>query len=265
MTKNKRPIAVFDSGLGGLTAVRELKRILPFEDIVYFGDTARIPYGTRSEEVIKRFSVQDLKFVLSHSPKAVLVACGTISSVALDYIKGMCPVPISGVVIPTATKAVNVTKNKKILILGTGTTIRSNSYKKIIASLDKSIQTIARACPMFVPMIENGHIDDNVADAIIDDTLKDVRDYHADTVILGCTHYPLIADRLKDYLGDVFVVNSGLEGAIDLAKNIDTESSQTPGKLDLYVSDDTGDFKKMAEYFLQYECSGLNVTDIDNF
>ena len=154
--KNNAPIGVFDSGIGGLTVVKHLMEILPYEDIVYFGDTARVPYGTKSEEVVKRFAFEDSRFLLKHNVKVIVVACNTVSATAIHLLKEYLPVPVIGVMQPGAAAAVNKTKNGRIGVIGTTTTIRSQRYKQKIQQINSDIQVVSRACPLFVPLVEEG-------------------------------------------------------------------------------------------------------------
>ena len=196
---DKRAIGVFDSGLGGLTAVKEIMERLPNENLIYFGDTGRVPYGTRSEETIIRYSRQDIRFLQSFDVKMIVVACGTVSSVALPIIKGEFGVPIVGVVEATADAAVKATRNNKIGIIGTQGTISSGAYSRRIHSEKSNIRTYSRACPLFVPLVENGHFDTQVTRLVIEEYLADIKKQGIDTLILGCTHYPLLEKAIADF------------------------------------------------------------------
>ena len=255
---DNRPIGVFDTGLGGLTAVKELMSIIPNEDIVYFGDTARVPYGTRSREIIIKYAEQDLKFLLEHNVKAILVACGTISSVALDSLKKISPVFISGVVTPTVNIAVKSTKNKKIGVLGTGATISSGAYERYIKNIEPQMTVISKACPLFVPLVENGYIerDNKVSRLVVEDYLENIKNVGVDTVILGCTHYPILKNIIRDYLGkDVTLIDSGRESALILSEYIKNnnlhKNSNNQGSYEFYVSDAVENFARLAEMFLE--------------
>lgn len=268
---DNRPVGIFDSGLGGLTAVRALKKILPNENIVYFGDTARVPYGPRGVETIKRFSLSDLKFVNSLGVKAVLAACGTVSSVAMTELKNASVVYITGVVEATARKAVASTKNGKIGIIGTSATVKSGSYVKYISTHAPSIETFSKACPLFVPLVENGYSspDDPVVKNVVADYLKPIKESGADTVILGCTHYPILRDAISDYLGkDVVLVDSGMEAAGEIASYLSENgllSDRTEkGSIEYYVSDNVDGFAENAGVFLSEEISGsVKKAEID--
>lgn len=252
---DNRPIGVFDSGLGGLTAVRHLQNILPNENIVYFGDTGRVPYGTRSRDTIRRYASEDCQFLLSHDVKYIIAACGTVSSVAPDLLTGL-PVPAIGVVSPTAEAAVKATRNGKIGILGTAATIRSASFEKAILSIDPTIQVTATPCPMFVPLVESGWVqaDDPVAIPMVHRYLSAVKSAGVDTLILGCTHFPLLANIIQNELGDnVVLIDSGRETATLCAeqlKNSNALADHQTGSTQFFVSDQPEGFSQVAEIFL---------------
>ncbi len=253
---NNAPIGVFDSGLGGLTAVRELKRVLPNEDIVYFGDTGRVPYGTRSNSTIKKYAFQDAKFLLKHNVKMVIAACGTVSSVATN-LKTDLPVPYTGVVSPTCFAAAQSTKNKIVGVIGTSATINSHSYRDMIQTFDSEIKVVEQDCPLFVPLVENGFIDkdDPITRLVIERYLGKIIEAKADTIILGCTHYPIIADAIREVVGkDVTLIDSGKETAIYAAKILREKNllndSDKNGECEFYVSDTPEGFENVAGVFL---------------
>ena len=207
-----RPIGVFDSGLGGLTAVRQLRRVLPGEDIVYFGDTGRVPYGSRGRDIIVQYARQDIRFLLQQDVKFIIAACGTVSSTYPPEEAAKLPVPFTGVVGATARAAVDATRNKKVGIIGTAATVRSGSYAAVIRDMMPEVEIFARACPMFVPLVENGYFNDGnpVTKLIIAEYLQELKDAGVDTLILGCTHYPLLKKMIGDFMGgDVHLVDSG--------------------------------------------------------
>lgn len=252
---DNRPIGVFDSGLGGLTAVRHLKDLLPDENIVYFGDTGRVPYGTRSRETIRRYAAEDCGLLLKHDVKYIIAACGTVSSVAADILQDLS-VPAIGVVDPTAQAAVRATRNGKIGILGTTATIRSASFEKAIKAIDSSIEVYATPCPLFVSLVESGWIgiDDPVAVPMVKRYLKDVKAAGVDTLILGCTHFPLLAPVIQAELGEnVTLIDSGRETAAlcaDQLKNNDALAERKGGNTQFFVSDQPEGFSQVAEIFL---------------
>ena len=209
---SRNAIGVFDSGLGGLTAVKEFLRVLPNEKIIYFGDTGRVPYGTRSRDAIRRYAFQDASFLLSHNVKMVVAACGTVSSVAGGELREKLPVPYTGVVNPTAFTAVRVTKNRRVGIIGTAATVASHSYKLRLQKLDPGIEVFEQACPLFVPLVENGVIDRNdvVTQAVAARYLQPLKEQGVDTLILGCTHFPILRGAISDYMGEgVTLIDSG--------------------------------------------------------
>lgn len=253
---NNAPIGVFDSGLGGLTAVRQLLKAMPNEKIIYFGDTGRVPYGSRSDSTIRRYALQDAKFLLKHKVKMIVAACGTVSSVAVN-LKNDLPVPFTGVVAPTCFAAVKATKNKKIGVIGTSATINSHSYKNTIGRFDPDICVVERDCPLFVPLVENGFIDrdDPVLRLVAEKYLDDIIKAGVDTVILGCTHYPIIKDAISAVTGaGVTLIDSGRETALYAEKILRENNLLTHGKqqgdCEFYVSDAPEGFEKIAGVFL---------------
>lgn len=191
-----RPIGVFDSGLGGLTAVRVLRRILPEEDLVYFGDTARVPYGGRSRETLLKYARQDLRFLRSFDLKAVLIACGTVSTTSLDVLQGENDLPVVGVVEPTCRRALAVTENRRVGMIATLASVRSGAYEAVLRRLDPAVEVLCQPCPLFVPLVENGRCfpGDVVIETVAQEYLAPLLTWGADTLILGCTHYPLLEE-----------------------------------------------------------------------
>ncbi len=253
---NNAPIGVFDSGLGGLTAVRELRKILPNENIVYFGDTGRVPYGTRSRETIRKYAFQDAKFLLKHNVKMIIAACGTVSSVATN-LKHDLPVPYTGVVSPTCFAAVEATKKGKIGVIGTSATINSHSYRDTICNFNKDIEVVEQDCPLFVPLVENGFIDkdDKIVELVVERYLDKLMKAGVDTIILGCTHYPIIKDAISKVAGEnVKLIDSGKETAIYgkkiLLENNLLNVNDEFGKCEFYVSDTPQGFEDVAGVFL---------------
>ena len=252
---NNKPIGVFDSGLGGLSVVKELKTILPQESIVYFGDTGRVPYGTKSKNTIVKYAVEDERFLISKDVKMVIAACGTVSSVAAHTGKKL-PVPFVDVVVPTAKAAVQTTKNHKIGILGTSATVNSNSFEKAIKRLNKNIFTVSVACPLFVQLVESGWFqkDNEVAIAAAKRYLEPLLAAGVDTIILGCTHFPVLSDVISEIMGEgVTLVNSGrcaANAAAEMLERTDMLSSAKKGKISFYVSDKPESFSKTASILL---------------
>lgn len=262
-------IGVFDSGLGGLSAVKEFLHILPNEKIIYFGDTGRVPYGNRSNSTISKYAFQDTRFLLEHNVKLVVAACGTVSSVAGDALRAKLDIPYTGVVNPTAFAAAEKTKNKKIGVIGTAATIGSHSYKNRLQKLNPEFEVFELACPLFVPLVENGFIgqDDQITRLVVKRYLSELKEQSIDTLILGCTHYPLLSGAIQDYMGSgVALVDSGYETALYSAKILkennllnDNKATQNP---EFFVSDTPDDFQNIAGLFLGRDMEHT-VTQID--
>ena len=210
---DKRSIGVFDSGLGGLTVLKELRRIMPNENYVYFGDTGRVPYGSRSDETILKYAAQDEAFLLSHDVKIIIAACGTVSSLSLDK-ESRLPTPFFEMVTPAARAASRVTKNGKIGVIGTPATIKSAAHRRELLKINGHFEISAEACPLFVPMVESGWYgaDDEVVKGVVKRYIKPIKDSGCDTLIMGCTHYPVLRYAIDDYLGgEVALINPGEE------------------------------------------------------
>lgn len=269
---DNRPIGVFDSGLGGLTAVKELEAILPDESIVYLGDTGRVPYGTKSRETVRSYSRQDMSFLISKNVKAVLAACGTVSSTAAD-IGAQLPVPYFDVVAPTAAAAAAATKNGKIGVIGTGVTVKSDAYRKALLKINPQLTVVSRACPLFVPLVENGFIspEDEVTRLVAERYLAPIREAGVDTLILGCTHYPIISAAIAAAMGDgVALISSGREAAAALAKTLREQQmlcdNGAKRKASYYVTDTPESFAEIAEVFLGHSVEGRTErVNIENY
>ncbi len=263
--KNK-PIGVFDSGLGGLTAVKEIMNLMPNEDIIYFGDTARVPYGSRSSETIIKYAKQDINFLKSFDIKIILAACGTVSSVALPEIPNK-DVKVIGVVEPAAVAAVKATKNKKIAVLGTQGTINSRAYEKAITKIMPEALITSVACPLFVHLVENGYHDNEATYLIAKDYLSEVIKSGADTVILGCTHYPMLTQVIAEILGNkVKLINVGETAAQYLREILEQEGklcSEKNPTYEFYASDAKSGFDYLAKMFLKRDLGILKSVDID--
>jgi len=249
-----RPIGVFDSGVGGLTVVKELIRQLPSEDIVYFGDTARVPYGIKSKETIIRFSIENILFLLKQDVKLICVACNTVSSMALPVIMNHFKVPIVGVLTPGVREAVYATQNKRIGVIGTKGTVKSRAYENEIKQLDPKVKVTAVACPLFVPFVEEGWLSGDVVLEVARNYLKPLKDARVDTVILGCTHYPLLKPVIREVLGkEINLIDSAKQVAIEVRKILAAEGELNKGrrgKHKFYVSDNPEWFSGLAERFL---------------
>ena len=263
---DNRPIGVFDSGLGGLTVVKEIEKTLPYEKILYLGDTARVPYGGRSKETLTKFAIQDTNFLLSKNVKCIVIACNTVSSVTTDLLKKKIKVPIFDVINPVVKSSVRESLIKGIGIIGTNATIKSNAYEEKIKKVDKNIRVYSKACPLFVPAIEEGEIKGALIDFLVDKYLGNFTKKTFDVLILGCTHYPIITNIIKRKLdGKIRIINCGKEvaGTIKeylLLKNINSGQKEK-GKIEIYVTDYTINFEKIAKLFLGK--GYLNIKKVD--
>ena len=257
---DNRPIGVFDSGLGGLTGVRELRKRLPHENIVYFGDTGRVPYGSRSPETILQYARQDVAFLLSKDVKCIMAACGTVSSIYPAEEAARLPVPYLGVVDAAAREAAFVTRNRRIGVIGTAATIRSRSYETMLRRLVPGVEITARACPLFVPLVEAGYVDNSSLDKqqvtrlVIAQYLAEVREAGVDTLILGCTHYPLLKTMIGWYMGkNVTLVDPAQTAAHHLERLLSEhgmKGNHEEGTAHFYVSDVPDSFAQTADLFL---------------
>ena len=268
-----RPIGVFDSGLGGLTAVRVLRRILPEENLVYFGDTARVPYGGRSRETLLKYARQDLRFLRSLDLKAVLIACGTVSTTALDALQAENDLPIIGVVEPTCRRALAVTKEKRVGMIATLASVRSGAYEAALRRMDPGVEVLCQPCPLFVPLVENGRFrrGDAVIETIAREYLEPLLAQEIDTLILGCTHYPLLEEVIAEVCGPgVALVSAGEESAFELTRMLKAQGLRGPegrqGEASFFVSDEAEDFQRIASVFLQEDLQHVaGRVDIEQF
>jgi len=267
---SRRPIGVFDSGIGGLTVVAEIIKQLPAEEIVYFGDTARLPYGPKSEATVMQFAIQDTEFLLSHHVKCVVVACNTASSVAIRELTNRFDLPVIGVIAPGALAAVSSTLIGKVGVIGTEGTIASHAYERELRALDREIEVIEVSCPLFVPLAEEGWTDREVSLVIAHEYLTPLRDAWVDVVVLGCTHYPI----LKGTIGKVFgptvrLIDSAEETAREVSERLSSlglarEPGGTP-EHHFFVSDVPHRFKEQAERFLGGPLPNVSVVRVDEF
>lgn len=254
-------MGIFDSGLGGLTVVKEVKKRLPNESIIYLGDTARVPYGTRSKETVTKFSLQDACFLTGQNVKCVVIACNTASALAFKEVKRELTLPVFDVVSAGARSAIKTTKNKKIGVIGTRGTIASQAYQKAIRKQNLKILVYEKACPLFVPLIEEGEITGKIIEMIASKYLNPLRNNKIDTLILGCTHYPIIEDIIREKVGErIVLVNSGEEIAKVLSSFLKERDLEAPKNLNpmrkYYVTDLTERFVKVAEMFLGEKLNG---------
>lgn len=267
---NIAPIGVFDSGVGGLTVAREIMRQLPEENVVYFGDTARVPYGSKSKNNIIRYSRQIIRFLRTKNVKAIVIACNTASALALETVQKEIDIPIIGVIIPGARAAVSETRNGKIGVLGTEATIRSETYTKVINQLKPDAEVLGKPCPLFVPLVEEGFAKHKITQEVIDIYLSDMKKTDIDTMILGCTHYPLLRSRIIEYFGEkVHIVNPAYETAMDLKTILNEKGianhSGTPATYDFYVSDAAEKFTEFANSILPYDVTKTKQINIEEY
>ena len=270
--KNAAPVGVFDSGVGGLTVAREIMRQLPNENLLYVGDTARVPYGSKSRDNIIRYSRQIIHFLKTKGVKAIVIACNTASALALDVVREESDIPIIGVVEPGARAALQITQTKKIGVIGTEATVQSAMYGKIIKGLDPTVSVIGKACPLFVPLVEEGFAKHKVTEEIIDYYLASMKESDIDSLILGCTHYPLLRSRIRAYLGDkIQLVNPAYETAMDLKYILKESGMENAGKegehatYSFYVSDAADKFKQFANSILPYDIETTQQINIEEY
>ena len=266
------PVGVFDSGVGGLTVAREIMRNLPSEKIVYFGDTARVPYGSKSKETVIRYSRQIIRFLQEQQVKAIVVACNTASAFALDTVRDEFDIPIIGVIESGAKVAAARTRNKRVGIIGTVGTVGSGIHAQYLKKLDPGITVFGKACPLFVRLVEEGWLHDPVTVEVASRYLKELQDKDVDTLILGCTHYPLIRSTIRQVMGEeVCLVNPAYETALELGKLLEeqglsstgTEQKEFPYRF--YVSDLADEFKEFANSILPYDVEMTKKIDIEKY
>lgn len=266
--EKEKPIGVFDSGIGGLTVAKRVASALPTEDIIYFGDTARVPYGSKSNATVIEYALQDARFLMNKNVKAIVVACNTVSSVALDEIRKKYSVPVIGVIIPGAALAAKETKSGRIGVIGTRATVNNKAYSNEIRKINSSIEVFEKECPLFVPLAEEGWINHKATFDIAEEYLKELRELKIDTLVLGCTHYPILSGVIQEVIGkNVKLIDSGVASAevikieldrIDLHTNKYSEGNQ-----DFYVSDIPTKFKEVAELFLGHEIKSVQKVDLE--
>ena len=267
---DNRPIGVFDSGLGGLTAVRTLRQILPAERLIYFGDTARVPYGGRSRETLLKYAAQDVHFLRSFDLKAILVACGTVSTTALEVLQQTNDVPILGVVDAACRRAAAATQNGRVGLIATQASVRSGAYEVRLKALAPEMTVLSRACPLLVPLVEAGRSrsGDTVIETVTREYLEPLKVGKVDTLILGCTHYPLLEDIIGRIMGpEVTLVSAGCEAAYDLRRLLKEQhklaGADQQGGAVFYVSDRAEDFGRSASQLLQedlhYAAKQINI------
>lgn len=271
--KKDAPIGVFDSGVGGLTVVREIIRQIPNEKIIYFGDTARVPYGSKSRDTVTRFSEQIVRFLESFQVKTIVVACNTASAYAMEALEQDTDIPMIGVVKPGAKMAAEMTKNGRVGVIATEATIGSQIYTEYIRNLNKKVTVYGKACPLFVPLVEEGLWEDPVTDEIARRYLTELIDIDIDTLILGCTHYPLIRSTLRKIMGEgVTLVNPAYETARELKEmleRLDLLRTEPPGlgsnRYQFYVSDKAEKFVRFANSIIKYGILSAKTVNMEDF
>jgi glutamate racemase len=264
MVTSAAPIGVFDSGIGGLTVARELMRQLPAESIIYFGDTARVPYGPKSPDTVRRYSREIANYLRERGVKALVVACNTATAHALTTLQAEEPIPVIGVVEPGARAAVAATRGGRIGVIGTVGTIRSTAYERAIRALRPDAQIIARPCPLFVPLVEEGWLEHEATRLIADEYLSEFANEHVDTLVLGCTHYPLLKPLIAEVLGpDVALIDSAEQTAAETRRVLEARGLLAPAgaaAVRRYVASDAPDqFLRMAERFLGAPIEGVET------
>ena len=264
----KRPIGIFDSGLGGLTVLSEIRKILPKEDLVYFGDTAHVPYGSKSREVVTKFSSQIAAFLVRQKVKMIVVACNTASAFALPVLKNKFNLPVFGVIYPGAKAALSSSKKNRIGVIGTEGTIKSLSYDKAIRSINKKAEVLSAPCPLFVPLIEEGWINHPVTKEVAKEYLTPLAKRGIDVIVLGCTHYPLIKETIRKIVDrKITLIDSAEAAAADVRRILESsgllEKSSSPGRYKFYVSDSPEKFKKLGRMFLGHSLKNVKKVSLD--
>lgn len=270
MDLDERPIGVFDSGIGGLTVLKEIVRILPDEDVIYFGDTARIPYGNKSLETVTKFAFQNTRFLMSRDVKAIVIACNTASAFSMENVQESFDIPVIGVIFPGANAAVRATRNGRIGIIGTEGTVGSRAYEKAIRKIYPQAEIFAHPCPLFVHLVEEGWASSKVAYMVAEEYLEPLKDHGVDSLVMGCTHYPLLKKVIGDIMGpDVVLINPAEETARALKtvlgeKKIENNKGRE-AVYKYYVSDNPDKFSRVGNNFLNSEISNIEKIDIEKY
>lgn len=272
MADRNSPIGVFDSGVGGLTVVREIMRQMPEERLVYFGDTARVPYGTKSKDTIVRYTRQNIRFLMTQDVKAIVIACNTATAFALETVEKELDIPLIGVIHAGSKTAVEATRNGRIGIIGTEGTIRSGVYTKVMEEMKGGIEVIGKPCPLFVPLVEEGLLHDSVTDEIASRYLSELKGKFIDTLVLGCTHYPLLRSTVGRVMGpEVTLVNPAYETALELkqvlseSRLLNDEGDSSQDKYRFYVSDLAEKFTNFASSILPDQVKQTKKINIEEF
>jgi glutamate racemase len=265
--QDARPIGVFDSGIGGLTVVKALRELLPNESIFYLGDTARVPYGGKSAGTVERYSLEMTDMLLDEDVKAIVIACNSASAVALPKLEKTLSVPVVGVIKPGAQAATAVTRNRHVGVIGTRATIRSGAYEKALRALDVDVRVSSKACPLLVPLIEEGWLEDELTDRVIARYLDPLVSAEIDTLVLGCTHYPLLSNAIARFLGDkIKLVDSACNCANAVAELLDRQSLRAPagssGGLEVALTDAPDSFLRVAREALQLDVGEIQLREV---
>ncbi len=263
----KAPIGVFDSGIGGLTVAKELIKTLPGEDIIYLGDTARVPYGTKSGRTVIAYSHSNTEFLVSKGVKLLVVACNTASSVSIPSLRAEFDIPVIGVIEPGAKKAVDVTRTGKIGVIGTPSTINSGAYKSAIEYLNPDIEVISKACPLFVPLADEGWVEGEIIERIAKEYLSPIKETGIDVLVLGCTHYPLLKKTIQQIMSDeITLVDSARQTASQIKDVLNKENllneNNSPSKREFYLTDVSDTFLSVAGRFLGEKIDKIEMVDI---
>ncbi len=268
--KSSAPIGIFDSGVGGLTVMRKLIQTMPEENVVYFGDTARVPYGNKSKETVLRYTHQIIRFLETKQVKAIVIACNTASAYALHEVEKEFSIPILGVIQPGAEAAVKNSRNQRIGVIGTYATIGSKAYESSIKNINPHIEVFNKACPLFVPFVEEGMLEDILTDGIIARYLQELRNAHIDTLMLGCTHYPLLRTSIEKYMGNgVVCVDPSEETSLKVQKILQinhllNSQNQHP-KYEFYVSDSAQKMVEFANMIMPFQIEDVQTIQIESF
>jgi glutamate racemase len=261
------PIGIFDSGVGGLTVFRAIERRLPNESLVYLGDTARIPYGTRSNSTVERYALEDAAFILAKNVKAIVIACNTASAMAADRLSRECSVPVLGVIKPGARRAVEATRSGYVGVIATEATVSSRAYEREMLLHSRTIEIISRACPLFVPLAEEGWVSHPVTHGVAEEYLSDLRKSRVDTLVLGCTHYPILRPVIERVMGDhINYIDSGEAVAEEVASLLENRgllrTAGGPREEWFYVTDAAARFRRVAELFLGRPLESVETVEL---
>jgi glutamate racemase len=273
MAENNKPIGVFDSGIGGLSVLKQFIRFLPYENYIYLGDTARVPYGNRSDETVMRYATECTDFLLKQEVKLIVVACNTVSSVALDTVRKRANIPVIGMINPAAGAAIRASVNKKIGVIGTRATISSNAYEIALTELCQSneIKVYSKACPLFVPLVEEGMVYHNAARLLADEYLEELKLHEIDTLVLGCTHYPLLSPLLTELLPGVSLIDSGEHAAVNAVRLLAEDKKLVKERdeyiikpeIKFFVTDVSPTFYDLAQRFLGFPVDSPKLVTLE--